>query len=217
MRYIRFVKAPTVHFGNDGRASHIDMKVTITSDLGDTFYPELQSLEVQLFSQPIESCPIGDDFIAARTQRELWKPGMRELSLCLDLSVCRDVPSKAANPRCLVHVTVSSGKPVPDVFAAPKLMSAVPGNVISLWSDYFYPGSIGNLDISNLLSRGKKRLATGAEKPIKESGDDHAEQKTQALNKQPTKKIQRRFKSRHQNAVTLHIWESGSSYAEHIW
>lgn len=214
MRYIRFVKPPQTQRGDDGQAPQVVMKVTITSDLGDSFYPETQDLLAQLVSEPSGQSGSSDATFIASEQSVTWRPGMRQISISLPVS------SRVMDQRCVVRVAAyvgpTSRKPRPDRLIA-RRAPPLSQNSVSVWSDAFYPGHESPPNAPNNRSRGKKRSGSGVERPRAASNTAGLEQEPIAASAHASSMIQRRLKGPQNTSVQLNIWESAGGYAEHIW
>jgi hypothetical protein len=118
MRYIRFLKPPKV------QDDHIRALITITSDLGENFFPENVQLSAYLRS--------ADDHGEIYLRKGLkWKAGMRSLHVSFDIEDC-DVHWPAR-----LHVTLRDA-PLSDHFEKTNNGVHLP-NIISAWSDILDP------------------------------------------------------------------------------
>ena len=81
MRYIRFLKAPRIIADKGTNKSHVYCLITITSDLGDSFFPYDVELAAELISP--ERDFQGDEILVWRTIK--WEAGMRTLAVTLPL------------------------------------------------------------------------------------------------------------------------------------
>jgi hypothetical protein len=118
MRYIRFLKPPKIQ-GNT-----ITALITITSDLGDSFYTEEALLAASIHSAD----PLDDIYIRRGFK---WLPDMRSLPISLNISGCDiDWPAR-------LHVTLRN-TPRSDHFE--EHHSGVKNrSIISAWSDKLDP------------------------------------------------------------------------------
>lgn len=81
MRYIRFLKAPRIIAEKGTNKSHVYCLITITSDLGDSFFPYDVELAAELISP--ERDFQGDEILVWRTIK--WEASMRTLAVTLPL------------------------------------------------------------------------------------------------------------------------------------
>ncbi|KAF2158880.1 hypothetical protein M409DRAFT_61300 [Zasmidium cellare ATCC 36951] len=108
MHYIRFLKTPKIHV--DKGAVLLKAVVTVTTDLGETFYPDELDLVVTLRAHEED----GEIFLRKKAH---WQAGPRSLGLVFDLSR-QDIEY----PAC-VHVAVKNQKnygflpPIADVWS----------------------------------------------------------------------------------------------------
>ncbi|XPS79119.1 hypothetical protein M3J09_011106 [Ascochyta lentis] len=77
MRYLRFLKSPRITTDKGTNRTHVSCLITITSDLGDSFFPYHVELAAELIS------PAGDEICVWRTVQ--WTAGMRSLAITLPL------------------------------------------------------------------------------------------------------------------------------------
>jgi hypothetical protein len=131
MRYIRFLKPPKI------QGNVITALITITSDLGDSFYP----VEALLAAAIHSANPLDEIYIRRNLK---WLPGMRSLPISLDISGCDiDWPVK-------LHVTQRS-MPRSDHFEEHQSGVEQP-NIISAWSDVLDP-SQGIMEATRTVER----------------------------------------------------------------
>ena len=83
MRYIRFLKTPRIVTEKGTNKSHVYCLITITSDLGDSFFPYHAELVAELTSPRPDSHDEDDELCVWRTVK--WAAGMRTLALVLPL------------------------------------------------------------------------------------------------------------------------------------
>lgn len=81
MRYIRFLKAPRIITEKGTNKNHVYCLITITSDLGDSFFPYDVELAAELISP--ERDFQGDEVLVWRTIK--WEASMRTLAITLPL------------------------------------------------------------------------------------------------------------------------------------
>jgi len=96
MHYIRFLQTPKVHV--DKATIVLRAVITVTTDLGETFYPEDVELVVNLSSPDIDN----DIYLRRKVQ---WNEGARSLKVAIDLSrqdlewpVCMHVSARNSRP-----------------------------------------------------------------------------------------------------------------------
>ena len=112
MHYVRFLKPP--YLASEGDKSLVKCLFTITTDLGDSFYPQDVPLTASLHSQDLD----GDIFLRKNLS---WTQGMRSLRLDFDITYSDvDWPLR-------IHVG-PKGSPYSDHFESQLA-------VISAWSD----------------------------------------------------------------------------------
>jgi hypothetical protein len=118
MRYIRFLKPPKI------QDDHIKALITITSDLGETFFPEDVQLSASLRSS--------DDHSEVYLRKALkWKTGMRSIPVSFDTRNC-DIEWPAR-----LHVTLRNAA-LSDHFESHNNGTDLPP-IISAWSDNLDP------------------------------------------------------------------------------
>jgi predicted nicotinamide N-methyase len=118
MRYIRFLKPPKI------KGTTISCLITITSDLGESFFPE----QVNLTGALQAALPNGDIYTSKALK---WEPQMRSLPLEFSIKDCTiDWPAK-------VHVSIRNA-PDLDLLASQGSGFELP-NIISAWSDVLDP------------------------------------------------------------------------------
>lgn len=198
MRYIRFVKPPYAEFRGDGSPERACMKVTITSDLGDSFCHDQVKLDAALLLNLPSAFNLEGhqrQSLVASERQVTWKPGMRELPVNLPIS-------RHLQDRDYV-IRVGALQPEAPLVLEDELEPLVSMhetqsscNTVSAWSHIPYLGP--RCGRSYTSGRGP---AVGG--------------KGQTENSNASKRVQRRFRGA--QGRPLHIWEAGSSYAEHIW
>jgi hypothetical protein len=114
MRYIRFLKPPKL------QGTNAIALITITSDLGDSFYPQ-----EALIAATIHSADLMEHFYVRQCFK--WTPNMRSMSISLDLSGC-DV-----NWPARLHITARN-TPRSDYCDEYHIVMEQPG-IVSAWSD----------------------------------------------------------------------------------
>ncbi|KAI9693831.1 MAG: hypothetical protein M1822_003102 [Bathelium mastoideum] len=118
MHYVRFLKPP--YLASEGDKTLVKCLITITTDLGDAFYPQDVDLTASLRSQD----PNGDIFLRKNI---FWTSEMRALPLDLNITYSDvDWPIR-------VHVGLKNS-PYSDHFEGQH--PGAPPAVISAWSDY---------------------------------------------------------------------------------
>lgn len=123
MRYIRFLKTPKL-LVQAGPRSSIKLVITITSDLGETFFPDDVVLAATLRSDKQDG-----DIHLRKTVK--WEAGMRALPIELDFEQNNiDWPAR-------VHVHARNA-PMSDYFGRHD-DGADMANIISAWSDVLDP------------------------------------------------------------------------------
>ena len=123
MRYIRFLKTPKLLI-QAGSKSVIKLVITITSDLGEIFFPDDVLLAATIRSDKSE----GDIYLRKTIK---WKAGMRALPIELEFDQNHiDWPAR-------VHVHVRNS-PMSDHFEKHDDGADLP-NIISAWSDVLNP------------------------------------------------------------------------------
>ncbi|KAI4745433.1 hypothetical protein E4T50_04241 [Aureobasidium sp. EXF-12298] len=123
MHYVRFLKTPKIQVDN-GTVT-LSAVITLTTDLGETFYPH----DIQLAATLREPDHGGDIFLRKTLQ---WKSDMRSLSVSLDLTNTEiDWPAK-------LHVHTKSSKSTYDCFEDHHGHGHLPG-IISVWSETLNP------------------------------------------------------------------------------
>ncbi|QDS67643.1 hypothetical protein FKW77_004615 [Venturia effusa] len=123
MRYIRFLKTPKLHV-KAGPGSVINLVITITTDLGETFYPDDLLLAATLRSDRYD----GDIYLRKTVK---WVAGMRALPIALDFEQNHiDWPAR-------VHVHARNA-PMSDHFQRHDDGSDMT-SIISAWSDVLNP------------------------------------------------------------------------------
>ncbi|KAI9714523.1 MAG: hypothetical protein M1820_000484 [Bogoriella megaspora] len=134
MHYIRFLKAP--YIASEGNKTLLKCLITITTDLGDAFYPEEVPVTVTLRSED----PDGDIFLRKNLA---WSNGMRSLPIAFDITNTDvDWPAR-------VHIC-KKGSPYSDHFESHHPGS--PPSIISAWSDILNP-SESILEAKKLVER----------------------------------------------------------------
>ncbi|USW57795.1 Putative lysine methyltransferase, S-adenosyl-L-methionine-dependent methyltransferase [Septoria linicola] len=143
MHYIRFLKTPKVHV--DRATILLKAVLTITTDLGETFYPNDLDLVVSIRAPEDD----GDIYLRKRVQ---WQAGARSLNVSIDLSR-QDVEW----PAC-VHVAVRGTKvtdlmpPFADVWSG--TLNPIKGQFESGWRVERRFKSVGERALSLLEDAG---------------------------------------------------------------
>jgi hypothetical protein len=123
MRYIRFLKTPKV-LAQPGTTGLVKLVITITSDLGETFFPEDVLLNATLCSNK----PNGAVYLHKSVK---WEAGMRALPIVLEFK------QSHINWPARVHVHVQNAPPS-DLFQRHP-DGADLANIVSAWSDVTDP------------------------------------------------------------------------------
>lgn len=90
MHYIRLLKAPRYSSGAGNRSGSISALITITSDLGDNFFPK----DVTITAELLQKDGTSEYRLASREYQ--WKLGMRSLKIELSLVSLRTTLAGAA-------------------------------------------------------------------------------------------------------------------------
>ncbi|KAI5201750.1 hypothetical protein E4T42_04269 [Aureobasidium subglaciale] len=123
MHYIRFLKTPKVHVENG--AVTLSAVITLTTDLGETFYPH----DILLAASLREPDDDGDIYLRRSLQ---WKKDMRSLNISLDLTRTEiDWPAR-------LHVHTKANGAMADSFEEHHSRGHLPG-IISVWSESLDP------------------------------------------------------------------------------
>ena len=122
-RLVRFLKTPKIHVEN-GTVT-LSAVITLTTDLGETFYPH----DIQL-AATLRQPDHGGDIYLRRTLQ--WLDGSRSLNISLDLTRTEiDWPAK-------LHVHTKSNTSMYDCFEDHHSQGHLPG-IISVWSETLNP------------------------------------------------------------------------------
>ncbi|KAH0253533.1 hypothetical protein KCU91_g18440, partial [Aureobasidium melanogenum] len=124
MHYVRFLKTPKVHVENGSVT--LTAVITLTTDLGETFYPHDLQLAATL-RQPDQD---GDIYLRRTLQ---WRQDMRSLNVTLDLTRTEiDWPAQ-------LHVHTKENKAAMfDCFEDHASRGHLPG-IVSVWSESLNP------------------------------------------------------------------------------
>ncbi|CAZ86505.1 unnamed protein product [Tuber melanosporum] len=142
MQYIRFLKTPRFVYTNDGRSGTVLALVTITSDLGESFFLQDVALTAKLLDgKSWTSLPLS-------VTRHTWKAGMRTLKIELDLVI----KQKEIFHRAVV-LSVSSEQSAADDLSQ---LEAAGSLVLSAYSSPFRP--LGGIEAEGYVER---RLTIG--------------------------------------------------------
>lgn len=125
---VRFLKTPKVQVDNG--ATSLVAIITLTTDLGETFYPHDVQLAVSLRQVEDE----GDIYLRRTVQ---WSEGMRALNVTLDLTRAEvDWPAR-------LHIGTKTNANISDRFEEHSIRGHLPG-IVSVWSESLDP-SKGNV------------------------------------------------------------------------
>ncbi|KZM20967.1 uncharacterized protein EKO05_0008442 [Ascochyta rabiei] len=128
MRYVRFLKPPRITTDKGATKSHVFCLVTITSDLGDSFFPHHVELAAELVSPER-----GGEMCVWRTVQ--WAAGMRSLAISLPLK--KSYASRALRVRVGVEPKAQSD-------ALHDLSHPDAHGIVSAWSaDFNSPPNAG--------------------------------------------------------------------------
>lgn len=120
---VRFLKTPKVTVDNG--CTSLTAVITLTTDLGETFYPRDILLAVSLRQPEYD----GDIYIRRSLQ---WKQDMRSLNISLDLTHTEiDWPAR-------LHVHTKADGHMTDRFEEHHSRGHLPG-IVSVWSEYLNP------------------------------------------------------------------------------
>ncbi|KAI4715323.1 hypothetical protein E4T48_08490 [Aureobasidium sp. EXF-10727] len=123
MHYVRFLKTPKVHV--ETGAVILTAVVTLTTDLGETFYPH----DIQLAATLRQSDHDGDIYLRRTLQ---WRGDMRSLNISLDLTRTEiDWPAR-------LHVHPKTNAATYDCFEDHHSHGHLPG-IVSVWSESLNP------------------------------------------------------------------------------
>ncbi|KAJ4312700.1 hypothetical protein N0V94_007301, partial [Neodidymelliopsis sp. IMI 364377] len=139
MRYIRFLKTPRIATDKGSPKSHVYCLVTITSDLGDSFFPYDVELAAELTSPNHDLHT--DEVWVWRTVK--WTAGMRTLAITLPLR-----KSYASGP-LRVRVGV---EPQASHDSYPELSQPDSQGIVSAWSAEFNTAT-GDKEAVKLVQR----------------------------------------------------------------
>lgn len=126
MRYVRFLKTPRIVAEKGTNRSHVYCLITITSDLGDSFFPYDAELVAELIKPKPDFHSEDDEILVWRAVA--WSAGMRTLAITLPLK-----KSYASSP-LRVRVGIEH-KAQYDTFDA--LSQADSQGIVSAWSAEF--------------------------------------------------------------------------------
>ncbi|KAI9674272.1 MAG: hypothetical protein M1829_003819 [Trizodia sp. TS-e1964] len=129
MYYIRFLKPPSLKFSSGGSGGFVKSLITVTSDLGDTFYPAELLLKASIQS----NCNDRKPYVLSNFR---WKAGMRCLEIILDI--------RNAKPSWPARIHVGPGGPATSMnYAALDKLNPLDNSnlprVISAWSGFLDP------------------------------------------------------------------------------
>ncbi|KAL1302267.1 hypothetical protein AAFC00_002688 [Neodothiora populina] len=156
MHYIRFLKTPKITIDND--TVKLNAVVTLTTDLGETFFLDDVALAV-ILRAPERN---GDIYVRRTFQ---WTGGMRALPISMDLTrIDVDWPAR-------VHVGVK-GAPLSDHFEKHANPDAIP-SIISVWSESLNPTK-GRLETGRRVERRFMPLSERTLSIFEDTGDSIA-------------------------------------------
>ncbi|KAJ4347464.1 hypothetical protein N0V95_005385 [Ascochyta clinopodiicola] len=155
MRYVRFLKPPRITTDKGTSKSHVSCLITLTSDLGDSFFPHNVELAAELLSPERD-----DEMCVWRTVQ--WTAGMRTLAISLPLK-----KSYASSP-LRVRVGV---EPKAQSDAFDELSHADAHGIVSAWSAEF--NSPVNAEGAKLVQR-RFKIGQGVVGVWEETGESIA-------------------------------------------